>query len=205
MIPKRLIRTVPEHTTGQVEKFWDDACALHPGWDYVTLRDPVNRADFPLTSRLWDRCESGAQMADLIRAEELLHRGGIYLDSDVEVYRSFEPLTGLDGFAGWDCVDYIPNAVMGFTAGHPAIERVVELAVERHHLGTWPAGVGVTTEVFRARNDMALLPPGSLYPIFWRDAHKGRANWAKVPIQQPWAYCAHHAHHSWRNAGKATK
>lgn len=200
MIPSRLVRTVPESTTDDVERYWNWACALHPHWEHITLRDPVNRADFPSTSHLWDSCESGAQMADLIRAEELWRRGGVYIDSDVEVYRSFDPLLGLDGFAGWDCVDYIPNAIMGFHPGHPAIGRVVELAIERHHQGTWPAGVGVTTEVFKGRNDMALLPPGSFYPVFWRD--RDRTNWKAVEAQNPWAYCVHRAHHSWKDAGK---
>lgn len=205
MIPRRLIRTVPETTTDQVEEFWSDACALHPHWEHVTLRDPVDRSGFPLTAHLWDTCESGAQKADLIRAEELLHRGGLYVDSDVEVYRSFEPLMDLQGFAGWDCKEYVPNAVMGFRPGHPAIKRVVELAVERHHRGTWPAGVGVTSEVLKGRDDVVLFPPGSFYPVFWRDAHRGRVKWDRVPIEQPWAYCAHRAHHSWKDAGKATK
>lgn len=200
MIPRRLVRTVPTETTDEVERFWVHACDLHPDWEHVTLRDPVDRSGFPLTAHLWDSCESGAQLADLIRAEDLLHRGGIYIDSDMEVFRSFDPLTGLDGFAGWDCVDYIPNAIMGFRPGHPAIAKVVELAVERHHLGTWPAGVGVTTEVFKGRDDMALFPPGSFYPIFWR--HRNRADWAAVPVNDPWAYTCHRAHHSWKNCVK---
>lgn len=202
MIPPRLIRTVPESTTDEVESFWARAVELHPGWEHVTLRDPVDRSGFPLTAHSWDSCESGAQLADLIRAEELLQRGGIYIDSDVEMYRSFEPLLGLSAFAGWDCVEYIPNAIMGCAPWHPAMARVVELAVERHHLGTWPAGVGVTTEVFQGRDDVALFPPGSFYPVFWRDAQRGHIDWSAVPTQQPWAYCAHHAHHSWKNAGK---
>lgn len=200
MIPKRIIRTVPAETTPETERIWDVACSLHPDWEHVTLRDPVNRDGFPLTSHLWDSCESGAQLADLIRAEELLHRGGIYIDSDVEMYRTFEPLTGLDGFAGWDCVDYIPNAIMGFCPGHPAIAEVVRLAVKRHHLGTWPAGVGVTTEVFKNRDDMALFPPGSFYPVFWKD--RDRTDWSTVPASNPWAYCVHYANHSWKDCGK---
>lgn len=199
MIPRRLIRTVPAQTDDETERLWRTATELHPGWEHVTLRDPVDRALFPITSPHWDACESGAQLADLIRAEELWHRGGVYLDSDVAVYRRFDPLLGLDGFAGWDCVDYIPNAVMGFRAGHPAIGEVVRLSVGRQGLGTWAAGVGVTTEVFRGRDDMALLPPGSFYPVFWREAHKRRTDWTAVPTAQPWAYCAHQAHHSWRD------
>lgn len=199
-IPKRLIRTVPEKTTDVVEAFWAQAIALHPDWEHITLRDPVDRIQFPLTSHLWDTCESGAQLADLIRAEELWHRGGIYIDSDVEVYRSFEPLLGLSAFAGWDCVDYIPNAIMGAAPGHPAMWRVVELSAERHHLGTWPAGVGVTTEVFKDRDDIALFPPGSFYPVFWKD--RDRTNWNTVQARNPWAFCVHRAHHSWKDAGK---
>lgn len=200
MIPSRLIRTVPEHTTDEVEQFWADAIALHPRWEHVTLRDPVNRDLFPITSPVWDTCESGAQLADLIRAEELFWRGGVYIDSDVEVYRPFGPLLDLQGFAGWDCVDYIPNAIMGFEPRHPAIRKVVALAVARHNLGTWPAGVGVTTEVFKGRNDMALFPPGAFYPVFWRD--RDHTDWTKVRAENPWAYCCHHAHHSWKDAGK---
>lgn len=198
MIPRRLIRTVPADTTAEVERWWDSACAMHPDWEHVTLRDPVDRSKFPQTRHLWDSCESGAQLADLIRAEELFLRGGVYIDSDVEVYRSFEPLTGLRGFAGYDCVDYIPNAIMGFEAGHPAMRLVVAGAVTHHHDGTWRAGVGVTTEVFRGRDDMAIFPPGSFYPVFWRNAR--RTNFEQNRINNPWAYCTHHAHHSWKNA-----
>ncbi len=201
-IPPRLIRTVPTETTDQVEKWWKQACELHPDFEHVTLRDPISRDDFPSTSHLWDSCESGAQLADLVRAEELWRRGGIYADSDVEFYRPLTALLGLSCFAGWDCVEYVPNALMGCEPGHPAMGRIVELAIERHHLGTWPAGVGVTSEVLKGRDDVVLFPPGSFYPIFWRDAHKGRTNWAQVPIDQPWAYACHRAHHSWKNAGK---
>lgn len=197
MIPRRLIRTVPEHTSDEVEKFWADACALHPGWDFVTLRDPVNRDPFPATRHLFDRCESGAQLADLIRIEYLYRYGGVYLDSDVEVYRSFEPLTGLSAFAGYDCVDYIPNAIIGATQWHGAMLRAMLRAQENFSKGTWMTGVGATTSVFRDPNaDVVLFPPGSFYPIFWKD--KARTDWSMVQKKNPWAFCAHHAHHSWK-------
>src|SRR6476659_4298396 len=113
MIPKRLVRTVPEHTTDEVEAWWEQAKGLHPGWAFDTWRDPIDPRFFPLTSPYWDGCESGAQLADLVRLEDLLLRGGCYIDSDVECYRPFDPLLSVRGFAAWDCPDYIPNAVMG--------------------------------------------------------------------------------------------
>lgn len=200
LIPRRLIRTVPEHTTDEVELWWAGARLLHPDWIHITLRDPIERSRFPLTSHLWDHCESGAQMADLIRLEELYHRGGVYLDSDVEVYKSFDSLLGLRGFAGYDCVDYVPNAIMGFDKHHPALREAILLAIERQAKGTWAAGVGVTTEVFPKHQDIVLLPPGSLYPVFWR--LKDAVDWSKVQADNPWAYAAHHAHHSWSAVAK---
>ncbi|MCA9843241.1 MAG: hypothetical protein KC491_01190 [Dehalococcoidia bacterium] len=198
MIPRRLVRTVPATTTPFTEELWDTACLMHPDWEHVTWRDPVPRNQFPLTAPYWDECESGAQLADLIRAEDLYHRGGVYIDSDVEVLKPFDELCIHDGFAGWEDHLHIPNAVLGFTPGHPALLEVIELAVERRGRGTWLAGVGVTTEVFK-RHDMLLLPPGSFYPVHWRDAHRRVVDWAQAAKDNPWAYCLHRYAASWHH------
>ena len=207
MIPRRLIRTIPQQTNPEVERWWEEAKDLHPRWEYVTWQDPIFPGFFPITSRYWDTCESGAQLADLIRLEDLYTSGGVYIDSDIEVYKSFEPLIGLQGFAAYEDVDHIPNAVMGFESGHPAVGRALELALERHNQGTWAAGVGVTTEVFRERKDMLLLPPGSFYGYHYsvKDAYDpstdyGRRNLERLKDSSPWAYCVHHWRHSWAKA-----
>ncbi|QDH91817.1 glycosyltransferase [Mycobacterium phage Phrappuccino] len=194
-IPRRLIRTVPEQLDDEAERLWTIATELHPDWEHVTLRDPIDRSLFPITSPHWDACETGAQLADLVRAEELYWRGGVYIDSDVECYRSFDPLLGVQGFAAWEDSDHIPNAVMGFTPWHPAIRAVVDLAVARQGEGTWAAGVGVTTEVFAGRDDMLLLPPASFYPYHY--TMKTVAQPEMIQRQNPWAFCAHHWKHSW--------
>lgn len=194
MIPTRLIRTVPAETSDQVEDWWRQACRLHPGWQHVTLRDPVDRTQFPVTSPYWDGVESGAQLADLIRIEELWARGGVYIDSDVEVFRSFEPLLCLPGFAGWEDEKHIPNAVLGFRPAHLALRKVLELAIRLRHQGTWNAGVGVTTQVFKDRTDILLLPPGSLYPVHYRARMPSSDT---VRADNPWAFCLHHWAHSW--------
>jgi mannosyltransferase OCH1-like enzyme len=197
-IPKRLVRTVPEQTAPHTESLWETACRMHPDWAHVTWRDPVPRNQFPLTAPFWDECESGAQLADLIRAEDLYHRGGWYIDSDVEILKPFDQLCVHDAVAGWEDHLHIPNAVLGFTAGHPALLEVIELAVERRSRGTWLAGVGVTTEVFK-RHDMLLLPPGSFYPVHWRDAHRGFTDWRQAAKDNPWAYCLHRYAASWHH------
>jgi hypothetical protein len=199
VIPRRLIRVVPEKTTDEVEEWWLGALKLHPGWGHVTRRDPIDPSRFPLTSPHWDKACSGAQLADLVRAEELYQRGGIYLDSDIEVYRSFEPLMNVAGFAGWEDEQHIPNFVMGFQPRHPAIEAVVHGAIEHMSEGTWAGSVGVTTAVFKDRTDMLLLPPQSFAPYHYRI--KKFVDTDQVRRDNPWAFCAHHWRHSWAGEG----
>lgn len=199
MIPRRLVRTVPSTTEPHTEQYWDDACRLHPDWEHVTWRDPVDQNAFPLTSPYWDEVESGAQLADLIRAEDLYHRGGFYIDSDVQMLRPLDVLCAQAGVAAWEDHLFIPNAVLGFTPGHPALRDVIDKAIARRGQGTWIAGVGVTTEVFRNRADMLLLPPGAFYAIHWREAHRGFVDWRQAAKDNPWAFCLHRYAASWHH------
>jgi Glycosyltransferase sugar-binding region containing DXD motif len=201
VIPKRLVRTVPKISSVEAEIFWDRATRLHPSWDHVTLRDPVNEARFPLTSKHWGACESGAQLADLIRAEELFARGGVYIDSDYEVFQPFDPLLDLGGFAGWEDENHICNAVMGFRPGHLALGMYIEEALKRQEQGTWAAGVGAFTEVLKAMDwDILLLSPGSLYPIHWRAKSllRGTMSSEEIKDANPWSFGVHHWRHSWK-------
>lgn len=196
-IPRILHRTVPFDSSDEVERFWARAGRLHPGWELRTWRDPLDAGDFPLTADLWDRCSSGAQRAGLIRLEVLWHHGGIYLDSDVELYRNLEPLLGLAGFAGFEDRAVIPDAVLGFEAHHPALDaciRKARLALE-DGAGAWVSGPGVTTSTLAGRRDVLLLPPGSFYPYHYSSKAKHRNR--DHAGEQPWAFGAHHWAHSW--------
>jgi len=197
VIPRRLVRTIPAITTTDTEQLWAIACDLHPDWEHVTWRDPVDPAAFPVTAPYWADCETGAQLADLIRAEDLLHRGGWYIDSDVWCLRPFDSLCALEGVAAWEDRLHIPNAVLGFRPGHQALQHVLDLAIAKRHRGTWTAGVGVTTEVFRNRHDMTLLPPGAFYPVHWQDAHRRLVNWTEAAAAAPWAFAIHKYAASW--------
>jgi hypothetical protein len=189
---------VPEHPGEQAQRLWERACALHPDWEHVDLREPVDPTDFPLASHLWATCDSGSQKSDLIRAEELFHRGGVYVDSDVDCYRPFDPLLGLAGFAGYEDTDSMCTAVMGFEPGHPAVEALLMGGIERHAEGAYLAAIGVANTVFPGRNDMALLPPGSFYPIHYKTrwANEVPRRWV-IRKEHPWAYAAHLWDGSW--------
>lgn len=200
MIPKRIIRTVAAATTTEVEDFWKTACDLHPDWETVTYRDPIDPDLFPITSPLWNRCQNGAQLAGLVRLEALLD-GGIYIDSDVELYRRLDPLTACSAFAAWEDPNTVPDAVLGAEPGHAAIRACLALALERILTdstdwrtgnGAWSTGPGVTTTILPGRADVLLLPPGAFYPVHYSE--KDRLD-AYVP--EPWCFGMHRWHASW--------
>lgn len=204
MIPRRLIRTVPAGTPAEVESFWAKACDLHPGWEHVTLRDPIDPAGFPVTAPHWDRCTSGAQFAGLIRLEALWHGGGIYIDADIDPFRPLDPLLGCQMFACWEDENTVPDAVLGAIPRHPAVGACLELAIERlcsdsddwrTGNGAWATGPGVTTTVLPGRRDVLLLPPGSFFPVHY--SQKAIVDWDGVETDHPWAFAAHRWHASW--------
>lgn len=201
MIPARLIRTVPEHTGADVERWWTEACKLHPGWDHLTLRDPLDRAQFPLTGEHWPLCVSGAQLAGLVRLEALHRYGGIYIDSDVQLFRSLEPLRTLSCFAAWEDERVVPDAVIGAEARHPAIRSCITLALERISSGSmdwrigdgaWATGPGVTTTILPHADGVVLLGPESFYPVHYSEKHKLDGH---EPAEQ--TYGMHHWFGSW--------
>lgn len=201
VIPRRLIRTVPLATSSVVEDYWARAAGLHHTWDHITYRDPIDPVGFPATAPWWGLCHSGAQLAGLIRLEALYLTGGIYIDSDVELFRPLEPLREHPAFAAWEDENTVPDAVLGAEAGHPAILACIELAIARLRSyeidwrtgnGAWATGPGVTTTVLVDRPDVTLLGPDSFYPVHY--SRKGDLSGYRPG---PDTYGLHHWHGSW--------
>lgn len=195
-IPRILHRTVPAETTGEVEGFWAKAAELHPGWDLRTYREPIDPADWPLTGDLFDRCQNGAQKAGLIRLECVYRDGGVYIDSDFEPFRSFESLLSCSAFAGWEDETTVPDFVLGAEAEHPAVKVLIDKARAVIEGGgdAWQSGPGVFTEVLPGRPDVLLMPPGAFAPYHYLTKARRKD---VTPDAFPWAFGAHHWHHSW--------
>lgn len=195
-IPRILHRTVPAETTAEVDQWWNEAGDLHPGWKLLEHRDPLDPEEWPETGDLWHLCRSGAQRAGLIRLEALHRWGGIYLDSDVEVFRNLEPLLALEGFAAWEDERTVPDAVLGFRPGHPALAIMLERARAELEKGSgaWDSGPGVTTSTLPGRPDVLLLPPGSFFPYHYSEKHRRDEDHGRAP----WVFAAHHWAHSWQ-------
>ena len=195
-IPRILHRTVPE-VSKQSDAWWEHWRQLLPGWELLTHRDPMNPDEWPETGDLWSRCQNGAQRAGLIRLEALWKYGGVYVDSDVEPYRSLEPLMHAQGFAAWEDARCIPDAVLGFEPGHVAVRQMISDARACIEEGgdAWHSGPGVSTAVLQGRRDVLLLPPGTFYPVHYNE----RQDHGDVMTEQPWSFARHRWAGSWLN------
>lgn len=96
------------------------------------------RKRFDIDSVEWVReafeAKKYAFAADYIRMYALYHEGGIYLDSDVEVVRSFDPLLELPYFAGAESCGLIEAAAMGAEKGCDWIKWCLDYYEGRHFI-----------------------------------------------------------------------
>lgn len=193
LIPMIFHRTVPESYDPLWDAWWEQRRALHPDWEFRTYQDPIDTDKFPMTAALWDKCETGAQKADLIRLEALYHHGGVYVDADCRPVGVHDPLRFAYAYAAWEDETTIPNAVMGAVPRHPAIFEALTTSISLVERGaeTYTSGVAVTTKVFKDRSDMLILPPGVFYPHHYLQKKAAGQNIG------PWVIEEHMWHHSW--------
>jgi len=164
--------TVASEITPEQEQAIALARELNPGWDIRVWVDPVD-FDGALLQHWYDRPRTGAGRADLIRLDVVYRFGGVYLDTDVFLQQSLEPLSALDHFFcsedGW----VITNAAFGARKGHPALRALIDdlLADEP----SWDLAPNVTTgPLFYARvlqwwEGLILLPRDTFYPYLWSE------------------------------------
>jgi hypothetical protein len=66
-------------------------------------------------------------IGDYYRFKAVYEMGGIYLDTDIEVFHEFEPLLSKKCFFGFAYDSLICTAIFGAVAGHPLIKNLLNL------------------------------------------------------------------------------
>ncbi|MBT2642197.1 glycosyl transferase [Bacillus sp. ISL-41] len=67
-----------------------------------------------------------AFVSDFARVYALYHYGGIYLDTDVEVYKPFDDLLHHPSFWGFEQGNYIATSTIGAEKGNPLIKQFLD-------------------------------------------------------------------------------
>lgn len=119
----------------------------------------------------------GQNLSNLLRLGLLYRFGGIYIDTDVVVLKSFEKLRNVIGAQTIDVEtrnwSRLNNAVMIFDKGHPLLYKFIEefaLTFDGNkwgHNGPYLVSRVVSRVTGRPGYNFTVLPPIAFYPVDW--------------------------------------
>ena len=72
-----------------------------------------------------------AFVSDFVRVNALYNYGGIYLDTDVEVFKSLDEFLEEPAFTGFECDFYPVCATMGAEKGNPLIKELLDYYTDK--------------------------------------------------------------------------
>ncbi|AGK52658.1 glycosyltransferase family 32 protein [Bacillus sp. 1NLA3E] len=92
--------------------------------DYELVEWSEENFDINVNSYIKEAYRSGkfAFVSDYVRVHALYYYGGIYLDTDVEVFKSFDPLLHHDSFWGFEQENFIATSTIGASKGNSLIK-----------------------------------------------------------------------------------
>jgi mannosyltransferase OCH1-like enzyme len=224
MIPRRIVQT---WKTCEVPHKWQRYVQtlrhLHPDWDYKLYTDEDNetfmRTHYPQYYAAWKALPFTINRIDMIRYLYLHHRGGFYVDMDIELYHPLEELRSkgkivTSSLFGWS--GYLECAFIGSVPGHPFWLDLVNTIVRYSsddapwfhkqvlQMHKCPHVVSLTGPVMFGRvyrqykneykRDFCILPTNSFYG--WKASH-----WWQP---QDKVYGKHHTESDWLFEGVAS-
>lgn len=149
--------------------------------------------------------------ADYIRMFALYNYGGIYLDADVEVIKSFNDLLTLPYFIGYESKQYFEAAVIGSEKGNPFIGDILEYYKDRHFIkksGEYDLQIlpeimikiankrwklVLINDIAEFKNDQALI---NVFPYKWFSPIDSTGKRYILRTSQE-TYCIHHFASTW--------
>ena len=128
MIPKKIHycwiggKPLPESAKKCI-KSWKKFCP-----DYEIVEWNEKNYDFTKNQYMKDALEAKKWgfVPDYARLDIIYQHGGIYLDTDVEIIKSFDDLLSNKGFAGFESRDHVALGLgFGAEAGNPVIKKLM--------------------------------------------------------------------------------
>ena len=155
-------------------------------------RDRFDIASVPWVSEAFSK-KKYAFAADYIRFYALYHYGGIYLDSDVEVLKSFDPLLSKSFFVGKETNGDIEAAVLGAEQGLGWIKQCLDYYNDRHFI--MPDGRFDMRPVPLLMNE--ILEKNSITDVYPSDFFSPKSSTSKKIKLTRNTYCIHHFDGNW--------
>lgn len=108
-----------------------------------------------------------AHVSDVCRVWVLLTYGGVYLDTDVQLFRPLDILLNLDSFLGVES-DLLGTGVMGALANTPWLRAFMDYYDSRHFLSWWGHTVRTPNTKILTRRVLPKVPMTDLPTILPR-------------------------------------
>ncbi len=108
-----------------------------------------------------------AFVSDFVRLYALYNEGGIYLDTDFEVLKSFDDLLKNQAFVAYESETYITNGICGGVEGHKFYKDCMNYMLDRFDKQLdYDVSPVVTTNVLNTGNygDIKIYPSSYFYP-----------------------------------------
>lgn len=186
---------------------------LLPDYDFI-LWDEGNIDFTPKFVRQAHGVRAYNRVANYARLAALQLHGGFYMDHDVELLKSLDPLRGdhcIFGFQSMKPNSEINSAFIGAIPNHPFIVRILNELNQMDGTYDWGSktGPGLITRLLRESDgvlpsnepyiasDVTLYPPRYFYPFEWD------AKFSPECIKED-TYTVHHWAHSWATSSAIT-
>lgn len=90
-----------------------------------------NENNFNVNITSWTKCayenKKWAFVSDYVRLYALYNYGGVYMDTDVELYKPIDEFLNNEGFTGFEAVNYCATATLGAVKENPLIRRMMKI------------------------------------------------------------------------------
>lgn len=105
-----------------------------PDWEYKLWNEDCFDVNSVAYAKEAYEAKKYSFVSDYVRLEALHAEGGVYLDTDVEVFKSFEDLLHFDAFAGFEGSKHLPvgTCVMASKANGLWVEEMLGEYKSRH-------------------------------------------------------------------------
>jgi len=178
---------------------------FHPDWDYKLWTDEDVK-DIELTKPdVYYDAVNPAMKSDILRYEVLRQHGGLYVDTDFECLKSFEPLRYLNFFTGigYDGKLQLYNGLIASIPHHPILEYLT-LYVKGYKGSKGSdilnaTGANFFTQIFNkvAEGPVVAFPTDFFYPLSNKEVTNNPYEFVK-----PCSYAIHHWAVSWTKKRK---
>jgi mannosyltransferase OCH1-like enzyme len=168
-----------------------------------------NENNFDLTCNSYVREAYNSKMfafvSDYVRVLALYHYGGIYLDTDVEVYKSFDDLLHHDSFWGFEQENYIATSTIGSAKENQLIKTFLDSYHGKNFIkedGTLDDSTNVVT-ITKLLVNMGLKANGEYQEIegigaFYPQTYFSPYDYINCrTFKSEHTYTLHHFHKSW--------